>query len=107
MFARTKVLSILTLGRNGFFRGDFDSVQFPGRFTKIWGRKAKKPKAKDFWARVPEGCNVFSHKNSKNEQKQSYLALQKISYLHSTKKKLDKIKAILILIKFPLIPCVI
>ena len=40
-FARAKVLLILTLGRNRFFGGDFDSVQFPGRFTKIWARKAK------------------------------------------------------------------
>ena len=48
-------LSILPLGRNRFFRGDFDSVKFPGRFTKIWGRKAKKPRAKSFGERVPEG----------------------------------------------------
>ena len=47
---------MLTLGRNRFFRGDFDSVQFTGRFTKIWGRKAKKLRAKGFGARVPEGC---------------------------------------------------
>ena len=44
------------LGRNRFFRGDFDSVQFLERFTKIWGRKAKKLRAKGFGARVPEGC---------------------------------------------------
>ena len=52
--ARAKVLSILTLGRNR----SFDFVQFPGRFTKIWGRKAKNPRAKGFGARVPEGCFV-------------------------------------------------
>ena len=43
--------------------GDFDSVQFPGRFTKIWGRKAKKPRAKGFGARVPEGCKMFRQFN--------------------------------------------
>ena len=32
---------MLTLGRNRFFRGDFDSVQFTGPFTNVWGRKAK------------------------------------------------------------------
>ena len=30
---------------------------FQGRFTKLWGRKAKKPRAKGFGARVPEGCS--------------------------------------------------
>ena len=48
------------LGRNRFFSGDFDSVQFQLSIYQNLGAKAKIPRAKGSGARLP-GCeNVVS-----------------------------------------------